>query len=190
MSSSLVENNKPLAVTVGAVIILFSILNLATYVYILFGDKLGPLSIVNLVLSVLTLVFALWYVFSGFRKEAGIAYKGFMINYLVLTYYNCLRLYQSGIVVHLMAEIVVFACVFTIVFAKDLGKVKSLVLCYLPLILSVLMLISLLVFRDNDNYTKYTVIRITARYVTFLLCSVIMTLMTVAKYADKAARKA
>lgn len=143
--------------------------------------------------TILALLAAIYYAISGYKKRVAPAYK---IYFTVL----CLLFLSSGanmgiqfdsatagITVCLM--MIVFACIFTLLVATDLGKRKSMTLCCIVSVISFALMIFVLI--KAPGIVRGGTISNTAflvRCLSNLVLSLIATLMTAAKYVDKTAR--
>ena len=125
------------------------------------------------------LIYAAYYILSGYSKNAAKYYKtyGFMIAgafvFALAAITQATNDYFATLVVAIQLTIVLI-----LTMIKDLGKKKSMGLCYAYLLVAVIGLA--LSFAGGLIAIGYAVVE--------LIFAIVMTVMTVAKYIDKTAR--
>ena len=90
-----------------------------------------------------TLVFGLFYAFSGYKKNAAKFYKTFMICYAVSVLMSAVNAISrgSGHMISIGISCITLCAVFLLAFAKDLGRERSKFTGYFILVLSIVNII-------------------------------------------------
>ena len=138
-----------------------------------------------------TVIFAVFYAFIGYKKAAAKYYHWFMVSYTIAIGVNLSFYIRNDI---LNKDLVVWGlpifgmmCILSV--AKDLGKKNSMILGIVVLIGSVAaIVVSLMyapgIYRGGNTTNLQAIYRIGVQ----ISLAVIMNLMIIAKYKDKAAR--
>lgn len=144
-------------------------------------------------LNILAIMYLIYYIIIGFKKVGSTTFKGFMLFYtcalLMTVVSNAMYSYDnvSPIVVCLLA--ISFASAFMLTLSKDLGKKKSMILCLVVNVITILTFIMIVIYlpglRRGGNLVG-TIFGI--RSASLAVTGIIMTLMTYAKYIDKISR--
>ncbi len=133
---------------------------------------------------------ALYYIFLGYRKNAARYFKFYTVFFAFSALFSSIGAGTHGDALQLIicpALVVVLVGVMT--FVPNLGKKNSLLICTLTIIFcAVNLVIGVVDFRggitSGEDYAIATLIRVIAG----LVLAVLLTLMTTAKYLDKAER--
>ena len=136
-------------------------------------------------INIIALVFLGIYLGYGFKKEANYSFKAFMLCYCLISLICCLtagsvgndklRLFSIGIVA------LSFAVVFMLTFSVNLGFKKSMILCCIDILARFAMLL-FAIFTSQQMAALFT------RSITLFITSLMMTVMTYAKYQNKLSR--
>ena len=146
---------------------------------------------ISSVLVVLALVAAIIYIAKGYSKDMAWAYFAFLICYIGGLLFS---LINSAVLSHNIFSIVIAAIVYGLVIAiavsKDLGERNSMMFCGIIVLLCVIKFV--------ENSAKHSIISpendalgtiLSIRYASQLLLAILLTVITYAKYLDKADRK-
>ena len=186
------EDLKSTAINIG--LIVFGIL--LQIIGFLFSDGLITDKVLNAALIV-GLIAGIMYVRGGYRKNAAIYYKTFLIIYAAEVLYSVIAevfrilasfsAFSTAQKVFAIAAVVLRAgaavCILILAFRKDLMKKKSMLLATTHLMtVWVATILEIIAFRDFSQY--YSI------YLGGLLLSVLAYRFVVDKYADKDARGA
>jgi len=160
-----------------AAVLLFVALGMGLYAVISGTTAFGQLIYAMLLLTTL---FGLYYVLAGCKKAAGIRYFGAYLNLFALCQLVILlgRAKESNLSVLLLT--VTFGLIVLLAGAKDLGKVKSITLSALIVLLSAARLGAACA---NGHFAQdgFTIL-------TCIVIAISTLVLIFAKYADKAAR--
>ena len=136
-------------------------------------------------INIVALVFLGIYLGYGFMKEANHSFKAFMFCYCLNALICCLtagsvendtiRLFSIGIVA------LSFAVVFMLTFSVNLGFKKSMILCCIDIVARFAILI-IAIISSQQMTAVFT------RAITLFITSLMMTVMTYAKYQNKLSR--
>lgn len=180
---------------------LLTIIELILCVLCLVGGSISAIKLHNTLLTlcvnatILGVLFAIFYILYGHSKNAAVYFKIFL---LLLTIAELTRIVAVGGLVFdsvtdeclsIFICCVTFACYIILTCVKDLGKVKSLCICGLVLVIKLFFLISLIVREKNfigtsaNNSLEVLLIPSVQCLVTILL-----SLLMIEKYIDKEAR--
>ena len=132
--------------------------------------------------NIAALIYAAYYILAGYSKDAAKYYKTYAAIFALaqVAALSAIGATANSYIGTLLSALTL-AAILVLLFSKDLGKQKSMSLCVALLVLVVLSFISALV---NEGWISVVMFPIIVRFV--LAC--ILTIMTVAKYIDKAAR--
>ena len=155
--------------------------------YTMFSKEAGIAMMVGAMCSLAAICASLMYLFYGYKKNASSYFRGFMIAYalsqlagLVIAGQNA---EETGLGILLVGA--VYGPVLVMAIAENLGKKKSYILCGIAVLLQIGVLVGAVLTRGTAEVGGIFLMR---AYMQLTL-AVTMTLMTVAKYEDKAARK-
>ena len=140
------------------------------------------------VLKIVALGFATYYIFEGYEKDAAKYYKSFGICFilaqiasLIGTILDDVRLSDAKMFTIIPALVLI--CLLILVFAKNLRKAGSLVLCGILVVLNVITICSLEIWSAEATF-----IVLYGTIFSRLLLACLYGIMTYAKYLDKAER--
>ena len=184
--------NKKSFLALSAYLVLSLVLCMILNVVILTWGVLPIMKLLS-VETILALFTAIYYAFRGYKKSVAPAYKAYLIvlSFLFLSSGANMGIQfdsvTAGVTVCLM--MFVFACTFTLLVATDLGKRKSMTLCWL--VTAIFFVLMVFVLIAAPGIVRGGTISNTAflfRCVSNFVLSLIATLMTAAKYIDKTTR--
>ena len=166
-------------------ILVFNLLLIAAAVVLsvigLNGDGTTITRIISVILRLLTLIFAGYYILSGYIKDAAKYLKLFGILYMssmAVQMISCLT--NTAFTMDIIINVLIILCIFALAFAKDLGKTKSFAICAILVILHIVW--TVVVYSEGDP----TIVKINMFMGIDLAC--LYGIMTYAKYLDKAER--
>ena len=142
-------------------------------------------------LELAALVLALFYLFKGYKKAAAKYYHWFLVSFTIAVVFNLgfdiIAATLNGVTAILGLGIYGMLCILAV--AKDLGKKNSMILGVLILAESIILLVVTLVYtpgiiRGGDALTTQGIIRAGVQQ----CMAIILNVMIIAKYKDKAAR--
>ena len=137
--------------------------------------------ILSTVTKLIALLFAGFYIVSGYVKDAAKYYKLYGFLYMLSILIGLIAKINNGAsTTDVICNVLLFAGSFALVFVKDLGKTKSLAICAILVIIQIPFVISDII--DGDP----TIVLINAFMCIDLAC--LFGIMTYAKYLDKAER--
>ena len=167
------------------VILVFNLLLIAAAVVLsiigICGEGATATRIISAVIRLVALLFAGFYILSGYRKDAAKYYKLFGIMYMlviVLGIITCLS--NTPTVPSVICYVLLIIGIFALAFVKDLGRTKSLVICAALVLLQIAL--AVLVYLEGDP----TIVKINMFMGIDLAC--LYGIMTYAKYLDKTER--
>ena len=149
----------------------------------------SPTFVITNVFEVISIIFGLVYAISGYKKDSAKYYKGFMITllitrivdafddlYITLTFAEYNNSYFTSVF-----KFAIVICIAILVFAKDFGKKKSLIVAYAALICDVAVFARII-----TAYGGFVADIVVASI--YLILSCITTIFVEAKYIDKESR--
>lgn len=164
---------------------------IATGILIATSDESGILLKISSLCALAALLFAGYYIISGYTKDAAKFYKSFAFLFAVsqLSAMIC-SLFESTLnIVDITCYFFGLAFIVLMIFKKNLGKKVSLILCGIIIILCVISLsIAIQTATGIDLGDNLLGTLTTARGVIQILLGVLFGIMTYAKYLDKDAR--
>lgn len=128
------------------------------------------------------LVFALFYILLGYTKNSSGFYKSFSVLYLISQAIGLCSIFINSIPRAYIFTIIGILAELVIIFKKDFGKKKSLIFCGIIVIAVIGSIINVILLGHN---TFDAIVR--GRLVDLIL-SLLFTILTYAKYMDKADR--
>ena len=163
-------------------ILVFNLLLIAAAVALgiinLSGDGATLTRTLAIIARLLALLFAGFYIISGYVKDSAKYYKLFGIFYMfsmIIEMIACLT--NTAFTMDIISIVLDIVCIFALVFVKDLGKTKSFVICGILVILQIIC--TILVYLEGDP----TIVKIDTFMGIDLAC--LFGIMTYAKYLDK-----
>ena len=167
------------------VLILLTVAVLPFNVKLLTADNANMFFTVGTCLNIISLVFLVIYLAYGFKKKAQLSYKGFLHCFCLNLITACLTIASYGnskqFLFILAVNIVCFGIVVMLAFSENLGWRKSIILCYILIALRFFALIGI-IFSSIHLANGFI------RSLTLLFTSVMLAVMTYAKYQDKISR--
>ena len=167
------------------VILVFNLLLIAAAVVLsiigICGEVATAIRIISTVIRLLALLFAGFYILSGYSKDAAKYYKLFGIVYLlstVLGLISCIS--NTPTVLSVICYVLTIIGILALAFAKDLGKTKSFIICAVLVVLQIALTVSVYLQADP------AIVKINMFISIDLAC--LFGIMTYAKYLDKAER--
>ena len=167
------------------VILVFNLLLIAAAVALsvigICGEVATAIRIISTVIRLLALLYAGFYILSGYRKDAAKYFKIFGILYLfstVLGLISCIS--NTPTVLSVIFYVLSIIAILALAFAKDLGKAKSFVLCGILVALQIALSVSVYLQADP------AIVKINMFISMDLAC--LFGIMTYAKYLDKTER--
>lgn len=134
---------------------------------------------INQGLIMACLIVAAIYCLAGYKKSAAVFFKVVVSLYAAITFVAVLLVHEGPLFLTVISTLAFgILCVFAV--AKDLGKTKSYVLCWLNIVLAALRVVLYVIVEGQ----------LPGGLFSNLLLAVILGIMMYAKYADKAARAA
>ena len=132
--------------------------------------------------NIAALIYAAYYILAGYSKDAAKYYKTYAAIFALaqIASLGAIGANSSSYLATVLGALTL-ATILVLLFSKDLGKKKSLSLCIALLVLVALSFCSSLAAVGWSSAFMFPII------VSFVLAC-ILTVMTVAKYVDKAAR--
>jgi len=132
------------------------------------------------VCNIAALIYAAFYILAGYNKDNANFYKIFGAIYALAQIVDLafLGTVNAGYVVMLFAALIL-AAILVLVFSKDLGKQKSMTICIVLVALTAALTICA---------ASGVLVEVVGMYWVKLVLACLYTLMTFAKYVDKAAR--
>ena len=181
-----------------AVFIPLVILNLAAIgfglyagFYTLFSSDADVPLMVGALLSMIAMCSSLMYVFYGYKKNVSSYFRGFMFTYALSQLAGIVIASGSSDGTGLGALLVgaIYGPLLVLALASDLGKKKSLILCAVVVVLQLGVFVGAVITTPGliRGGTPLGTLYMMRAHMQFTL-AVSMTLMTVAKYTDKAIR--
>jgi len=140
------------------------------------GEENLPVQICCL-FNIAALIYAAYYIFSGFSKDAAKYFKAFGVIF-ALALVAALAA-ADGYLMTLLAALSLSA-VIILTFGKDMGKKASFIACGILLVLTVLFYIA--------SLSSNAAFAVRSMTVTGIVLSLLLGVMIYAKYADKAQR--
>ncbi len=137
--------------------------------------------ILSSVIRLGALLFAGFYILSGYRKNAAKYYKIYGVIFMltevmgVMTYFN-----HAPTVPEVICDVLISVAIFTLVFIKDLGKTKSLIICAFLVIFQIAL--AILAYSESEPF----IVKLNMLMGVDLTC--LYGIMTYAKYLDKTER--
>ena len=167
------------------VILVFNLLLIAIAVVLsvisISGSGATTTRLVSTIIKLASLLFAGFYIVSGYRKNAAKYYKVYGILYMfsiVLTLIACIKNTSSTLAI--ICNTLPVIGILALVFVKDFGKTKALITCAILVLLQIVCVI--LANAEGDP----TIVKINIFMSMDLAC--LLGIMTYAKYLDKAER--
>lgn len=167
------------------VILVFNLLLIAAAVVLsiigICGEGATATRIISAVLRLIALLFAGFYILSGYRKGSAKYYNLFGIIYMfsvVLEIISCLA--NTAFAMDIICSALIFIDLLALTCIKNLGKSKSFVLCGILVLLQIVC--AVLVYIESDPI----IVKIEMFMGIDLAC--LFGIMTYAKYLDKAER--
>ena len=139
------------------------------------------------IITLIALAFAFIYLLKGYTKAAATYYKCFMISFTVAilahSVFNFTNNHQDYL------GITAYGIMCILCAAENLGKEKSMALGIIVAVCEAVLLV-MTIFFDSDALSLGEAICIQSniRLVAMLVMSIVMNIMIIAKYKDKAAR--
>lgn len=159
---------------------------------ILMKDNAVLISVTSVISALATLT-AIYYGFNGFRKSAAAVFKTFMILFAETLFMGVINrgYYLDGTAAAAMtgAMALQFACIAILAVAENLGKTKSMTLCWIVFVITLAAFLTAFIekpgtLRGGDLVGDIAVIRTGGN----VFLSGTALLMTAGKYKDKAIR--
>ena len=164
------------AIVIITLILLVAALVVTGFIAVKCGDLATQ---VACLLEFAALIYAAYYILSGYSKDAAKYYKtySYVLAVALLLALAAISKNANDYLVSLLVTLQ-FAIVLVLGLSKDLGKKNSMYLCYAYLLVCVIGFA--LSFAGGLMTIGYSVVQ--------LIFAIVITVMTVAKYIDKAAR--
>lgn len=141
---------------------------------------------VSMALALCALLFAVYYIFSGYAKSAAAPYRVYVALFAAASVAAMVGIGTDDGGVGLLAVAgAELALLLTLLLGKNMGKTASMILCGL---LFAFNLITALLFAATADLTGMTNLLVVGRSAVSVFLSVQLWLMTYAKYLDKADR--
>lgn len=175
------EERKDIPIWIGVVGLLLVVASLffdCTELKACIQQGITVLGSLDYVVTMFTLMFAALYFMLGYKKNSAIYYKMFVWSYAVGM--GVLVLLMEGKpLVFIISSLINYGILFVLAVGKDLGKVRSYILCILGLLLETLSVI-LFIRIFGTQYISCMSSKV--------LLSILLLVMIYAKYADKDSR--
>ena len=167
------------------VILVFNLLLIAAAVVLsiigICGEGATATRIITTVIRLVALLFAGFYILSGYRKDAAKYYKLFGFLYMLTMVSGIISgIFNTTSALNVICDVLIVIGILALAFAKDLGRTKSFVICAVLVVLQIVLV--LLVYFAGDP----AVVKIISFIGIDLAC--LYGIMTFAKYLDKAER--
>ncbi len=133
---------------------------------------------IGYIAEIITLLFVSFYCLSGYKKKSAGMFKGSLVFRLISVALGLCIAIQFKQIFTIIVSIIVLACLTMLLFIKDLGKRKSMVLTGLMIVATVASLVYFCAAAEG----------FIGAHITSILLSVIFFIMVYAKYKDKEAR--
>jgi len=140
--------------------------------------KFGPIFNVSYCMEIISILLMGFYCITGYKKSSARYFKGVLFARIISAALGLYIVSMYSQIFAVICSVVSLMCLLTLAFVKDLGKGFSMCLSILIIVAS------------STNFAYYTGLTgsVNACHATAVLLSVILLLMILAKYADKAAR--
>ena len=139
--------------------------------------------VVASVLKIVALVFATYYIFKGYEKDAAKYYKSFGICFILAQIASLIGTILDDAKMLAIMPAIVLICLLVLVFVKNLGKMVSLILCGILVVLNIISICSLEIWSAEAAF-----IALYGTMFSRLVLACLYGIMTYAKYLDKAER--
>ena len=142
------------------------------------------------VLAILAAIFGIYYIATGFKKEHAKVFKLYMDCYVLSLFFDLISAGSYGTeILPLILIAIMFGLALVLLLGKDLGKRNSQIFCAIIVILAVGLFLQVIIShmfveKGGDAYGTLLAIRQSSN----LVLSIVVAVMTYAKYADKTAR--
>ena len=179
---------NPIAVAINLIAIVFCMVG---SIFTLAAQDANGFMKLTAVFGLIALISALVYVFLGYKKSAADFFKGFMYIYMLSTFTNILNTAMAELTDFQSASGIVFSSaifglLLILAIGRDMGKVKSFILCGIVIAISLAVLLGSL---GTMPLSGSLLNRLFAwRALTDVILAATTGLMVYAKYADKTAR--
>ena len=175
----MLRTNKPIYKVILIICLLSIIISTYFSCYSIANSKGDLIAQIAHLFNIFALLFAAFYILSGYRKNSAKYYKDFGI-FLALsqTAFIC-KMAENGLYTNLVINAIKLIVILVLVLSENLGKTKSLVLSS---VLVVSNIINVLGLPANSDIAHYYGI------VTAIIIYFLYFVMTYAKYLDKASR--
>lgn len=152
-------------------------IGLQIYSMLLYG---ASLNIAVSAVFIITLLCAALYCLFGFKKGARFFYIMFMLLYIAANGMAIITMRKNLNVDTMIVALLAFGCTCILAFATDMGFTKSIILACTNLLMCIIIMLKLLV---NNAFAVLAI-----GDFAFIVLSIFLVLMVLAKYADKAMR--
>lgn len=139
------------------------------------------------IVSFLGMIFALVYIILGFSKEMAIAYKAYLICFLISMFISIILVAYTNenVAVQEGLYTLMFAFVMVMTLGKNIGRRISLIYCLIIFVLSIFLLLNAMVAIKDPDLNML----IAWKNSTYVAQAVLLLTITAAKYEDKKERK-
>lgn len=147
---------------------------------------------VGSILSIATLVVAVYYLVTAFKKESAKFLKGYLYAFIMTEYTHSLDFCVSNLIqneatveyIKLVPNVFLLILLSVLLLKKDLGKKVSLILSFICLALNLIVVIEIII----DNFGNPRMVFFLIRWIGNLSMSFVLVVLQMLKYYDKGLR--
>lgn len=173
------KNIKKASITNSILVIVIAILRLSQF------NIMTTLEKVESIICMLTLLFGVFYILAGYKKDSVYYYKTFIFLYAICVIVSFFVPFRSLIINEMFIDsiimaiciLLIFICILALAFVKNLGKEKSFKLAYLILALNIVKLLTYLIAQPTLLMISFVF--------SHILLACILCIFIVCKYNDK-----
>lgn len=181
----MIAKRKHLLTVLAAIML---IITMTSGVFTVINDGFGLYLLISSILEIGLGVTAFVYIINDFSKKYAISYKLFFILCIVTYIFEWALSGEPTNAIDNVANLLGYSAYVVLAFATDLGRRKSLIAAYIPLIIDFTFAIYYAV-TFMSNHSEVNSFSMLLGYIAIISSDILTVIMVYGKFSDKAQRK-